>query len=246
MLSEQCRVLIVADDLALRRVLRTHLTENGLSVAEARSIREACKCIQQRPIDLLVIDVNNPSGGAVKVLCREVRDLQRQIGLLLIIERDFENNVVQAIESGTGDYITKPFRAGELIGRCHLVLRRSQGSTAAEETSITVGELELDIERRQLRKSGKVVHLTPTEFSLLTLLMRNRGVALDHGKLLRTIWGPEYGGELEYLRSYIRLLRKKIETDPAEPKYLLTEPWLGYRFSIPYDSKATSTNARQI
>jgi two-component system, OmpR family, KDP operon response regulator KdpE len=165
--------------------------------------------------------------------CREIRALVRKIGILLLMVRDSEKDIVQVLEAGADDYIAKPFRAGELIARCHVVLRRIQDSTAVEGTAITAGDLELDLDRRQLRKAGKLVHLTPTEFNLLTLLMKNRGVALDHAKLLRTIWGPEYGGELEYLRSYIRLLRKKIESDPAHPKYLLTEPWMGYRFCIP-------------
>jgi two-component system KDP operon response regulator KdpE len=236
MLSEQSRVLIVADDLLMRRILRMCLTENSFGVAEARSIREARKCLQHRRIDLLIIDAAKKSGEAALALCREVRDSQRQIGLLLVIDHDLEKHIVRVLESGANDYIAKPFRSGELIGRCHAVLRRTQEGAAAERTSIAAGDLELDLERRQLRKAGKVVHLTPTEFNLLTLLMKNLGVALDHGKLLRSIWGPEYGGELEYLRSYIRLLRKKIETDPAQPKYLVTEPWMGYRFCIPSSS----------
>ena len=244
MSPQQFSVLIVGDELALLRLLRRSLTDNGFTVEEVRTVGQVSKSIQQRPVDLLIVDINEMSRDAALALCRRVRDLGQKVGILLIIERYFEKNIVQVLESGADDYITKPLRISELIGRCHVVLRHIPDSSAEEETSICPGDLELDLGRRQLRKAGKVVHLTPTEFNLLTLLMKNRGVALDHGKLLRTIWGPEYGGELEYLRAYIRLLRKKIETDPAQPKYLLTEPWLGYRFCIPSCSERVSADPR--
>jgi two-component system, OmpR family, KDP operon response regulator KdpE len=154
--------------------------------------------------------------------------------------------MVQALEAGADDYVTKPFRLGELTARCRAVLRRVHAGNAAGEVSISAGDLELDLNRRLLRKAGKVVHLTPTEFNLLAFLMKNQGIPLNHAKLLRTIWGPEYGEELEYLRSYVRLLRKKIENDPAQPKYLVTEPWLGYRFCSPSTSDCSPSNAGQL
>ncbi len=140
MLSEQSRVLIVADDLLMRRILRMCLTENRVGVTEARSIREARKCLQHRRIDLLIIDAAKKSGEAALALCREVRDSQRQIGLLLVIDHNLEKHIVRVLESGANDYIAKPFRSGELIGRCHAVLRRTQESAAAERTSIAAGD----------------------------------------------------------------------------------------------------------
>jgi two-component system KDP operon response regulator KdpE len=151
----------------------------------------------------------------------------------MVTVREAEKDIMKALEIGADDYIIKPFRLGELQARCHAVLRRIHRGEATEEGLISAGELELDFSRHELRKRGRVVRLTPTEFNLLAFLMKHQGLPVTHAKILGTIWGPEYGNEVEYLRSYIRMLRKKIENDPAHPKYLLTEPWLGYRFSIP-------------
>jgi two-component system KDP operon response regulator KdpE len=143
--------------------------------------------------------------------------------------------MVQALEAGADDYVTKPFRFDELVARLRAVLRRVAPQDTA--TVVQAGDLEIDFERRLLRRAGELVHLTPTEFDLLALLMKNRGMPLTHVKLLRTIWGPEYGEELEYLRAYVRALRKKIEDNPAQPKYILTEPWVGYRFYDPTENE---------
>jgi two-component system, OmpR family, KDP operon response regulator KdpE len=189
--------------------------------------------IRQRQFDLALLDIENLSGITVVEFCHQIRATGKPIGILLITGAQVEREIVQALEAGADDYITKPFRTADLISRCHVVLHRVRANNALEDNSFTIGDLQLDLDRRQLRKAGKIVHLTPTEFSLLTFLMKNQGTALTHSQLLRTIWGPEYGQELEYLRSYIRLLRKKIEAKPSQPKYLLTEPWVGYRFCEP-------------
>jgi two-component system KDP operon response regulator KdpE len=144
--------------------------------------------------------------------------------------------MVQALDAGADDYITKPIRFGELVARLRAVIRRT-ASEDAEATVLHAGDLEINFEQRLLRKAGEVIHLTPTEFDLLALLMRNQGMPVTHVKLLRTVWGPEYGEELEYLRAYVKTLRKKIEEDPAQPRYILTEPWVGYRFHNPSDSE---------
>ena len=143
--------------------------------------------------------------------------------------------MVQALEAGADDYITKPFRFGELVARLRAVLRRTVAQNAAA-TVILAGDLEIDLQKRLLRRGGAIIHLTPTEFDLLSLLMKNQGMPVTHTKLLRTVWGPEYGEELEYLRAYVKMLRKKIEDDPTQPKYILTEPWVGYRFQNPSDA----------
>jgi two-component system, OmpR family, KDP operon response regulator KdpE len=239
---EQVRVLVVDDETSLRRVLRMSLKASGFSVEEASSAGEALEVVKKNTFDLALLDVNMPGVSGLE-LCRQMRDLGQQIGILMVTVRDAEKDVVQALEAGADDYVVKPFRLGELTARCHAVFRRIHPSSAAEEPSIRAGDLELDLGRRILRKSGKPIRLSPTEFSLLAFLMKNEGATLTHAKLLRAIWGPEYGRELEYLRSYVRSLRKKIEDDPAQPKYLVTEPWLGYRFCSPpgSDLSASST-----
>lgn len=143
---------------------------------------------------------------------------------------------MKALEAGADDYITKPIRLRELVARLRAVLRRIQSENSIELKLLRAEGLELDIERHTLYRRGEIVHLTPTEFELLAMLMRNEGSPVTYAKLLRSIWGPEYGTELEYLRSFVKTLRQKIEDDPATPKYIVTEPWVGYRFCNPVEA----------
>jgi two-component system KDP operon response regulator KdpE len=161
----------------------------------------------------------------------------------MVTVRDLEDDKVRALEAGADDYVTKPFKLRELIARLRAVLRRVRVQDAAEPVVIEAGSLKMNLERRLLWRNDEEVHLSPKEFDLLSFLMKNRGAPLTHVKLLRTIWGPEYGNELEYLRSYVRMLRKKIEPDPANPEYILTEPWVGYRFRDPSDPDSPSVGA---
>ena len=142
------------------------------------------------------------------------------------------------LEAGADDYVTKPFRLRELLARMRAVLRRTGAEGAGHAAILRAGDLELEVERRLLRKAGREIYLSPKEFDLLVFLMEHPNIPLTHARILRTLWGPEYGKEAEYLRTYIKTLRKKIEDDPAEPEYLLTEPWVGYRFRDPADPEA--------
>jgi two-component system KDP operon response regulator KdpE len=234
MSTRQANVLVVDDEPSLRKVFRTSLTANGFVVEEARSGEEAVDMLPQHPFDLVLLDINMPGIGGVEA-CREIRALAPKVGILMVTVRDAENDMVRALEAGADDYVTKPVRFRELVARMRAVLRRLEADSATQPAVIRVADLQMDIERHSLRKAGELIHLTPTEFDLLALLMRNQGAPVTHAKLLRAIWGPEYGTELDYLRSYVRTLRKKIEDDPARPKYILTEPWVGYRFSDPSD-----------
>jgi len=232
MSTEQLNALLVDDELSFRRALRTSLAASGFAVEEAPSGEDAIAILAQRPFDLMLLDMNMPGAGGVET-CREVRAFLPRIGIVMITVRDSEGDMVKALEAGADDYLTKPVRFRELVARLRAVSRRLHAEDAAELLVLRVGDLELDVNRRLLYRGGEFVHLTPTEFHLLALLMRNQGCVVTHAQLLRSIWGPEYGTELDYLRSYVKALRKKIEENPARPKYLLTEPWVGYRLCNP-------------
>ena len=232
MSTEQLNALLVDDEPSFRRALRTSLAASGFAVEEAPSGEDAIAILAQRPFDLMLLDMNMPGVGGVET-CREVRSFLPRIGIVMITVRDSEGDMVKALEAGADDYLTKPVRFRELVARLRAVSRRLHAEDAVESLVLRVGDLELDVNRRLLYRGGEFVHLTPTEFHLLALLMRNQGSLVTHAQLLRSIWGPEYGTELDYLRSYVKALRKKIEENPARPKYLLTEPWVGYRLCNP-------------
>src|SRR5258708_42694 len=231
---QQNSVLVVDDELPLRKALRAFLAASGFAVEEARNGEEAVGTVQQHPFDLVLLDINMPGISGIDA-CRRIRGISPRAGIVMVTVRDLEDDKVRALEAGADDYVTKPFKLRELIPRLPAVLRRVRVQDGAEPVVIEAGSLKMNLERRLLWRNDEEVHLSPKEFDLLSFLMRNRGAPLTHIKLLRTIWGPEYGNELEYLRSYVRMLRKKIEPDPANPEYILTEPWVGYRFRDPSD-----------
>jgi len=232
MFNEPIAALLVDDEPAFRRVLKSSLSAAGYAAEEARSGEEALEILRQRSFDLVLLDINMPGMGGVET-CREIRTQMPSIAIVMVSVREAEDDLVQALEAGADDYVIKPVRFRELLARLNAVLRRVQPENDEEAAVFQVGELELDMRGRELRRNGEPVHLTPTEFHLLALLMQNRGLPVTHVKLLRSIWGPEYGTELDYLRTFIKALRKKIETNPSEPQYIVTEPWIGYRICNP-------------
>ena len=245
MTTDRLNTLIVDDEASFRRVLRTSLTQSGFAIEEAQSGEEAVAILSRYAFDLVLLDINMPGIGGVEA-CREIRAHSQKIGIVMVTVQDGESEMVRALEAGADDYITKPIRFRELVARLKAVVRRLHIDDADEPTLLQAGDLELDINRRLLSRQGEVVHLTPTEFDLLALLMRNQGIPVTHTKLLRSIWGPEYGTELDYLRSFVKTLRQKIEQDPARPKYIVTEPWLGYRFCNPLDRYSTGTQTASL
>jgi len=234
MSSQQNSVLIVDDEPALRKTLSTSLAACGFAVEEARSGEEALGAVRQKLFDLVLLDVNMPGISGIDA-CRGIRGIAPRAGIVMVTVRDLEDDKVRALEAGADDYVTKPFKLRELTARLRAVLRRTQGQLEPQRSIFEAGDLRLDIEQRRLWRGEEEIHLSPKEFEILAFMMKHCGAPLTHVKLLRTLWGPEYGGELEYLRSYVRMLRKKIEADPAKPEYILTEPWVGYRFRNPSD-----------
>lgn len=232
-LWQQNSVLIVDDETPLRKALRTSLVASGFDVQEARNGEEALDTFQRHPVDLVLLDINMPGISGIDA-CRRIRGISAQAGIIMVTVRDLEDDKVRALEAGADDYITKPFKLRELTARLRAVLRRTR-VPSSDAAVLEAGVLKLDIQRRQLWRGDEEIHLSPKEFELLAYMMKNAGAPLTHVKLLRSIWGIEYGGELEYLRSYVRMLRKKIEVNPAQPEYILTEPWVGYRFRNPSD-----------
>jgi two-component system, OmpR family, KDP operon response regulator KdpE len=227
-------ILIVDDDPAFRVGLAASLKTSGYLVDLARNAEEALDYVRERPVDIVLLDINMPEVSGVEA-CSRIRALAPRSGIVMLTVRDTEDDKVQALEAGADDYITKPFRLRELVARMRAVLRRTGAGAVLHTPVLRAGELELEMEHRVLRKAGREIHLTPKEFDLLAFLMQHKDVPVTHARLLRAVWGPEYGNEPDYLRSYVKTLRKKIESDPGRPEYILTEPWVGYRLRDPND-----------
>ena len=226
----QGKVLLVDDDASIRRALHTTLSALGFEIEEASAGEQAISFVRSERYDAVLLDINMPGMGGVEA-CRTLRRLAAGLPILMLTVRDSEDDKIDALDAGADDFITKPFHVGELTARVRSAVRRSRVAQGESEMVITIGEIELDRERRLVKKSGAIVHLTPKEFDLLYCLMSRAGKPLTHARLLTSVWGTEYGSELEYLRTFVRQLRKKLEDDPARPKYLLTESYIGYRFS---------------
>jgi two-component system, OmpR family, KDP operon response regulator KdpE len=228
--SLQGKVLLVDDDASIRRALHTTLSALGFEIEEASAGEQAISFVRSERYDAVLLDINMPGMGGIEA-CRTLRRLAAGLPILMLTVRDSEDDKIDALDAGADDFITKPFHVGELTARVRSAVRRSRVAQGESEMVITIGEIELDRERRLVKKSGAIVHLTPKEFDLLYCLMSRAGKPLTHARLLTSVWGTEYGSELEYLRTFVRQLRKKLEDDPARPKYLLTESYIGYRFS---------------
>jgi two-component system KDP operon response regulator KdpE len=220
---------VVDDEASIRQALRVTLGKIGFDVAEASTGEEALELVRREHYNAVLLDMNMPGMGGMAA-CREIRRLVPGLPILMVTIRDSQDDKVEALESGADDYVTKPFHMRELTARVRAAIRRSLINDGPPEDILRVGEIALDPGRRQVSKAGKAIHLTPKEFDLLHYLMTNAGRPIAHSRLLTAVWGAEYGGELEYLRTFVRQLRKKLEDDPSQPAYLLTEMWFGYRF----------------
>ena len=229
MRPSQGKVLLVDDDASIRRALRMTLSTLGFEIEEASSGEQAVSFVRTERYDAVLLDINMPGVGGIEA-CRMLRRLTPGLPILMLTVRDSADDKIDALDAGADDYITKPFHVGELTARVRSAVRRSRQAQGESATVIAIGEIELDRERRLVRKSGAIVHLTPKEFDLLYCLMSHAGRPLTHARLLTSVWGTEYGSEVEYLRTFVRQLRLKLEDDPSSPKYILTDSHIGYRF----------------
>jgi two-component system, OmpR family, KDP operon response regulator KdpE len=225
------RILVVDDEPQIRRVLRATLTGHGYEFYEARTGEEALDAIRANRFDLVLLDVNMPGIGGLET-CRAIRS-GSEVSIIMLTVRDSEHDKVAALDAGADDYITKPFSTPELMARIRAALRRMPSSPEGGPQSVQLDDVEINLATRRVISNGREVRLTPKEFGLLQYLLANPNVPIPHGRLLQAVWGPDYGDQVEYLRVFMNQLRKKIEPDPAHPRYLLTEPWVGYRFALP-------------
>lgn len=222
-------ILVVDDEPQIRRVLRATLSSNGYEVVEARNGQEAVEFVIRECPDLILLDVNMPDMNGLEA-CNKIRSSFKE-PIIMVTVRNSEKDKISALDSGGDDYVVKPFAIGELLARIRAALRRSLSEEPLPK--IETPELTVDLDKRIIEIEGERIHLSPKEFGVLRLLVLQEGKPLTHKRLLQTVWGSDHAEETENLRVVVNQLRKKIEKDPAHPQYILTEPWLGYRFQLP-------------
>jgi two-component system KDP operon response regulator KdpE len=222
-------VLVVDDEPQIRRVLRSTLAARGYEVQDAPSGEDALACLRQSRFDLVLMDVNMPGMGGLEA-CREIR-AGSAAAIIMLTVSDSEEDKVGALDAGADDYVTKPFGMPELLARIRAALRRLPAYPERDQL-VVVGELQINFMLRRVIAGDREIRLTPKEFDLLQYLIGNPNVPIPHAKLLQAVWGPDYGDQLQYLRVFVNQLRKKIEPDPSHPRYILTEPWVGYTFAM--------------
>lgn len=222
------KVLVIEDEKQIRRFVRMALEEDACSVTEAESVREGLLEAGSRKPDLLILDLGLPDGNGIDL----IKDLRgwSDVPVLILSARTQENDKIDALDAGADDYLTKPFSVGELRARVRALLRRRSRSGDAASPIIEFGDVSVDLSRRVVTRHGEAVHLTPIEYRLLATLLGHPGKVLTQRNLLREIWGPSYIESSHYLRVYVGHLRSKLEDDPTQPKHLLTETGVGYRF----------------
>ncbi len=225
----QGTVLLVEDDVTLRRSLASTLRALGFEVREAPSGEIGLGELQHQRFEVVLLDLNMPGMGGMAA-CAKMRDLHPKVPIIVLTVRDSDEDKIAALDAGADDYVTKPFRIPELAARVRAAVRRTRQPDDNAMRPLEIGAIQLDPVEHRVTKGGEELHMTPKEFELLHLLMRYAGRPITHQRLLTTVWGEEYGSEREYLRTYISQLRRKLEANPADPQYLLTENYVGYRF----------------
>lgn len=227
-MSENRKVLVVDDEPQITRVLRHSLTAHRYDVRTAADGISGLDTFHDWHPDLIISDLQMPEMNGIE-FCGEIRKISSVPIIVLSVKGD-ERTKVDALDAGADDYVTKPFGIDELLARVRAALRRKSTSADEEEISLVDGEFVIDLPTREIKVAGEAVHLTPKEFDLLVFLFRNRGKVITHRAILTAIWGGNFTQQTEYLRVFVGQLRKKLEKDPAQPRYIRTEPWIGYRF----------------
>jgi len=220
---------VVDDEPQIRRIMRTTLTGAGYEVDDAKTGEEALQKVRAFRPDLVLLDINMP-GMSGLATCRIIRS-ETGAGIIMLTVRNAEADKVEALDAGADDFVTKPFSTPELLARIRAALRRLPASPLTSPTRIRVGTLVVDFGARTASNGAATSHLTPKELDLLRYLTQHANEAVAHRELLQAVWGPDYGDQVDYLRVFVRNLRKKIELDPDNPEYITTEPWVGYRFN---------------
>ena len=223
------RILVVDDEPQIRRIMRTTLTGAGYEVDDAKTGEEALEKLRDYHPDLVLLDMNMPGMGGLAA-CREIR-AGAGVAIIMLTVRNIEADKVEALDAGADDFVTKPFSTPELLARIRAALRRVPASTQSTPARIRVGQLVIDFSGRTAFNGVRTSHLTPKELDLVRYLTSHANEAVAHRELLQAVWGPDYGDQVDYLRVFIRNLRKKIESDPDHPELVTTEPWVGYRFN---------------
>ena len=227
--TESSRVLVVDDEPQITRVLRTVLTSQGYQVKTAAEGESALTNFKEWSPELVITDLYMPHMDGVE-LCRRIRELS-SVPIIVLSVKGEERTKVEALDSGADDYVTKPFGIDELMARVRAALRRSGTDSTDEEASFDAGDFRIDMDARRVHTQGREVRLTPKEFDLFVYMARHPNRVLTHAALLEAVWGQASQEQPEYLRVFMGQLRKKLEPDPSNPRYLVTEPWVGYRFN---------------
>lgn len=224
------KILVVDDEPQMRRALRASLNAHGYEVVEAQSGEEALRKLDAQVCDFVLLDMNLPGRDGLAT-CRMIR-ADSQVPIIIVSVRDSDRDKVAVLRAGADDYVTKPFSVPELLARVEAVTRRRPVTNHPPQV-LVLDDVKIDLETHLVTTPDGEEHLTPKELELLQYMLSHSGQVIPHRRLLQAIWGPDYGGEVEYLRVLVNQLRRKIESDPHHPKYLLTEPWVGYRFAMP-------------
>ncbi|MBV8841917.1 MAG: response regulator transcription factor [Bryobacterales bacterium] len=222
------RILVVDDEPQIRRIMRTTLTTAGYEIDDAKTGEEALEKLRNFRPDLVLLDINMPGMGGLAA-CRAIR-ADTNVAIVMLSVRNAEADKVEALDAGADDFVTKPFSTPELLARIRAALRRVP-ALQSSPAKVRVGTLEIDFAARSVTHETSTAHLTPKELDLLRYLTQHANEAVSHRELLQAVWGPDYGDQVDYLRVFIKNLRKKIEANPESPEYITTEPWVGYRFN---------------